>query len=196
MHAAALTLQVPPILHETTTTFAAPGTIKAVVARADMGSITVVPGSTHAIKFHQTWNYAKPTLTRSLSNGVLTVIARCPRDPTSFNKCSDDLAITVPSAVSVDAVAGFGDVVTKNLVGSERLRSSFGDIVASHITASAISTATDFGDIAIKVPAGTYAVTAKADWGEVHVSPSVKQDSHASRKISADSNYGDVFVSS
>lgn len=212
-HATALSLQVPPILHDTTTTTPVSGTIRAVVARTDMGSIIVAPGSAHSIRFHKTWNYAEPTMTRTLRDGVLTVTAKCAEDHTSLNKCSDDLLITVPSVVTVDADTGFGNIVTKNLKGNEKLGSSFGDITASRVAAGAISASSSegrvafdlasipttafakssFGDILMKVPAGTYAVSTKTGYGDVHVS-GIRQDSGASRKLTAISSFGDITV--
>jgi hypothetical protein len=211
--ASAAPLSIPPILNETTTTFPVKGTVRAVVVRTDMGQILVRSGSPSAITFHETWNHTRPTLTRSLKDGVLTVRATCPDDPTSFNKCSDDLMIVVPSAVRVDGATDFGDVTTKGLRGAEKLASDFGDITASRVSASTISAVTDhgkvdlglitapkkasarssFGDVSVRVPSGTYAVSVKTEYGETSVT-GLRQSRDATRRIAASSSYGDVTV--
>jgi hypothetical protein len=212
--ASALTFEFPPTLNEVTREIGLSGTIRSVVVRTDMGHIVVAPSSTHKIRIHETWNYARSTVTHSLRAGVLTVIADCPRDNINFNKCSDDLTLFVPSAVTVDAKSQFGDVVTKSLKGAEKLATNFGDIVASKLSASSVSGTTDygsvvfdlvsaptkatgesnFGDVSMKVPAGVYDVTAATDFGDVSVK-GITRDDDASRHLTATSDYGDVAIS-
>jgi hypothetical protein len=212
--ASALTIEFPPTLNEVTREIALSGTIRSVIVRTDMGHIVVAPASSHKIRIHETWNYARSTVTHSLASGVLTVIANCPRDNLNFNKCSDDLTLFVPSAVTVDAKSRFGDVVTKSLKGAEKLSTDFGDIVASKLSASSISASTDygrvvfdlvsaptkafgssnFGDVSMKVPAGVYDVTADTDFGDVSVK-GITRDGDATRQLTATSNYGDISIS-
>ena len=52
-----------------------------------------------------------------------------------------------------------------------------------------------FGDIAIAVPDGTYAVDAKTGFGDVKVS-GIATDDGAPRVISGRSSYGDVAIAS
>jgi hypothetical protein len=203
----------PPILNEQTRTIPLTGTIRSVVVRSDMGEIALAPGSKHLIRVHETWNYARPTVTHTLKNGVLTVRATCPNDQTSFNKCSNDLALVVPKAVSVNAVSDFGDVVTKGLRGNEKLVTDFGDVRAIGVSADSISADTnygtvaltlasapkkvvglsDFGNIGIKVPSGAYAVDAKSGWGDINVK-GITRSGSAARRITARTSYGDVFI--
>jgi hypothetical protein len=178
-----------------------------------MGEIVVGSGTTHEVRIHETWNYARPTVAYSLRNGLLTVRASCPDDMTSFNKCSSDLTIVVPSAVSVDALSAFGDITTKSLVGAEKLSTDFGDIFASKVSASSIGALTDygtvrldmlsapvnasghssFGDVSMKVPGGVYDVSADTDFGDVSVK-GITRDDDASRRLRATSNYGDISI--
>ena len=211
--ASALSIEIPPTLNDTTRTVPVTGLVKSVVVRTDMGQVAISAGSSHSIRIRETWNFAKPTVTHSLNNGVLRVTANCPDEPTSFNKCSASLAIVVPSAVTVDAFSNFGDVRTKSLRGSEKLGSDFGDITAAGVSATTIATQTDygnvlldlvsaptnaagrssFGDVSVKVPAGTYAVSAKTSYGDVKVS-GITRDSDAARRLTAHSSYGDISV--
>jgi hypothetical protein len=211
---AQVSIMIPPILNEQTRTIGLSGTIRSVIVRSDFGEITLAPGSTHFIHVHETWNYARPTLTHTLRNGVLSVRASCPNDPTSFNKCSNDLTLVVPKAVTVDAFSNFGDVTTKALKGNEKLGTDFGDIRATGVSVGTISAVTSygkvsfalasppkvasgrssFGDIAIKVPAGTYDVDASTDWGDVTVKGITRSDD-ATRRITASTSYGDIAVS-
>ena len=104
-------------------------------------------------------------------------------------------------------------MTTKGLRGNEKLRSDFGHVAASGVSARSIAARTDygdvvldlvsaptnatgrssFGDISVKVPAGVYAVSAKTDWGDVSVS-GITDDDNAPRHITANSSYGDVAV--
>ena len=206
-------IEIPPTLNDETRTIPLDGSIRSVVVRTDLGEIIVGSGSKHLIRVRETWNYSRPTVTHTLKNGVLTVQGECPNDPTSWNRCSTDLTVVVPSAVTVDAFSNFGDITTKALRGNEKLASDFGELRALGVSAATMTADTDygevvldlvsaptkasaisnFGDISVKVPAGTYAVDAKTDFGDVSVK-GIDTDKDAPRRITGHSDYGDVAV--
>lgn len=211
----AINLQVPPTLNERDRTIPISGTVRSVIVRTDIGRIVVGSGSKHQIRVHETWNFARAEVTSSLKDGVLTVRGDCPNDATSWNKCSTDLTIVVPSSVVVDAFSNFGDITTKGLRGNEKLVTNFGDVRTIAVTASNVSAVTDygevlvdlvtapmkatarsnFGDVSLKVPAGTYAIDADTQFGDVTVT-GVKDDGDAPRRITGTSEYGDVAIAS
>ncbi|HWC33916.1 MAG TPA: DUF4097 family beta strand repeat-containing protein [Mycobacteriales bacterium] len=138
-------------VHHQTERVVVPGQVTALSVRGEVGNITVLPGSVTRIVAAEQWNFAAPTLTHTLQDGVLRVAAPCPR-PTGivdigFNDCLVDLLITVPAAVTVDAVDSVGDIRIRDLRGNETLRSDVGEIRVDRVVGPSLTATSDTGSV-------------------------------------------------
>lgn len=168
------------------------GAVNRVVVSDDSGNVVVQSGGPASVASHQQWNLLAPSLSQSLSGGVLTVRATCPNVPA--NGCSVDLTITVPAQVSVAAEAAAGDVTTRNLVGDESLRSSAGDVRAALTSTPTFAQLTSAaGNVFARVPAGVYDVQASSDAGAVTVTGITRQ-AGAPHRLVGRSSAGDVTL--
>ncbi len=206
---------LPKQLHHSDTTTPISGTFTSVVARNNMGAIAIVAGTTSKIRAVADWDVTKPTVTHSVSNGVLHVTAKCPTNQVAqlTNDCHIRIVITVPSHEAIDAASSFGDVGTSNLTGNEKLASDFGDVTANNLRASIVSATTnegdvaldllqaasrvtgqsDFGDVTVRTPSGAYRLNLSTDFGNV-VTRGVTNSSSSSHAITASSNFGDITI--
>ncbi|HVV74575.1 MAG TPA: DUF4097 family beta strand repeat-containing protein [Mycobacteriales bacterium] len=158
-------------LHHQTVRVTVPGVVTGLSVRGEVGNITVVPGSVTRVVATEQWNLAAPTLVHSVHDGLLSVAAPCPK-PTGivdlgFNDCSVDLAITVPSAVTVRAVDSVGDIRVRDLRGAESLHSDVGDIVADNLVAPTLSADSDSGTVRLSA-VRSRSLSLRSDSGGIH----------------------------
>jgi hypothetical protein len=149
---AASALTVGPLHHQTVKTTVS-AAVTGLVARNEVGDIKVVPGSVTRIVAVEQYNFTAPTVTHSLRNGLLRIAASCP-SPTGpvnigLNDCAVDLTVTVPSAVTVDALTDVGDLNIRDLTGAETLRSSDGDIVMQRVVAPVLHVSSETGEVRV-----------------------------------------------
>lgn len=187
--AAALTIGA---LHHETVRATLSGTVTRVVASDDVGDITVVPGSVTRVVAVEQYNFTAPTVTDTLREGVLRIVASCPSTAgpvdVGLNDCASDLVITVPRAVAVDAVSDVGDVRTQGLRGPERLRSSAGDVIAEAVAARTLKATTDSGDVRL-VGVRSRVLTLRSSAGDIDADLAAAPD-----RIVASTTEGDVKV--
>lgn len=206
---AALTL--PRTLHDKTTTTPLLEKVTKVVVNGDVGDLTIKAGTPARVTTEQRWNLAAPTVTETIHGGVLMVTTRCPNLPE--NNCSVDVVATVPSRVAVDATAGVGTILTRSLSGPEVLHSGVGSIASADVRATTFEARVGAGDVLVSLPAapgvttlvtgtgdihasvppGGYVLATRSEVGHVYVT-GVTDDAHASRRLTASTGAGDVFV--
>jgi hypothetical protein len=178
----------------TTSTHVIAQPVRAVVIDLDVGDVELVRAG-DTVRVQETLEYAvhKPTLHRSVENGVLTLKGDC--GGSWFFNCGTNLRVDVPAGVPVRTRSNVGsvkaialdspDVRVQNDVGDIRLDLT-GDLV--HLEARS-----NVGDIDIAVPDTAYAIDTSTDVGDDDVH-GVVQDDHARRTITATSDVGDVSV--
>lgn len=164
------------------------GSVREIVVTSHSGDVDLVPGDGRVV-VRETMRYVfeKPTLTRSLDDGVLTLKTRC--EGFDFN-CSTDLRITVPPGVKITIDAGSGDIEGRRLaVGGAHVESDSGDVSLELTGRQALVRAhTDSGSVDV-VAADARSIDAETDSGDVTV------DAAGSlRRIVAHTDSGDVEV--
>jgi DUF4097 and DUF4098 domain-containing protein YvlB len=192
--------------------YAVTGDVQEIVVRSDSGNVDLVPGGAR-VQVRETQHFVsrKPTLDRTLTDGVLTLDGHC---DAVVLRCYSDLRVTVPAGVKVSVDADAGDVRAEAIdVPSAHVRSDSGDIdlrlagrqsrVWAHTdsgdvettvaAARAVDAWTDSGDVAVNVPRGDYAVDVGTDSGDVDVAGITRND-HAARSIKARTDSGDVTL--
>ncbi|HET6910861.1 MAG TPA: DUF4097 family beta strand repeat-containing protein [Mycobacteriales bacterium] len=171
---------VPP-LHSAALSFPVNSAFSAARITADLGHITVTAGQKAAVQAHEEWNLRQPTVHVAVSRGVLTVTASCDATETvgpasvdpgnTVNECVDDISVTLPGVVSVNADSGSSGVTVVKTHGDLQLHSGNGDINMRDVFAPHLSAATDVGNIvgtrihvghAATLTTGTGSITASA----------------------------------
>jgi DUF4097 and DUF4098 domain-containing protein YvlB len=134
------------------------GRFHAVQVSADEGSITITAGSAPRVQAHEEWNFHQPALTVTIKNGVLNVSLDCAdyqsiggvveADPVDLvNDCIDNLSLTVPANVPVQATGSSGGITTTGLHAGQRLRTDAGDITVRRAAGSGLDAATGQGAV-------------------------------------------------
>ncbi len=188
---AASGLTVGPAHHRTVEATVA-GAVTSLSVSNDVGDIVVIPGSVTRIVATEQYTFNAPTVRHSLRNGVLSVIARCPRTAgpvdVGLNDCAADLVMTLPRDVAVDAMDSVGDIRVRDLRGNESLRSDVGDIVVDRVTASSIRASSSDGELrlnAVRAPT----VNLRSDSGDIRADLAAMP-----RAVVARSSDGDVSL--
>lgn len=206
---------LPRPLHDETQTSTYTASVTSVMVHTDVGRVDVSAGSPTTVTSRARWNVVEPTITRSLSNGVLTVRAECPDFVVSLiNDCAVDLRLAVPGGASLSASSDVGSTNVSGLAGpSVSADTGVGDVHLSGIGAgivtanagtgsisallatapSAVDLDAGTGSVDLRLPSGTYRVEATAGVGDVSVTGITDSDS-ASRTIKAHAGVGDVTI--
>jgi hypothetical protein len=176
-------------LHHQTLRASVSGKVTSLVVRGDVGDIKVVPGITSQIVAVEQYNFAAPKLTHSLSDGVLRVSAPCPESGSlnlGLNDCSVDFVITVPSAVTVDALDDVGGISVRGLSGHEQLHTDVGEVLVNGVSASSVLATASAGTVRLQ-DVSARALTLRSDTGGV-----VADLSSVPQSVVARSSDGDV----
>jgi len=193
--------------------YAMSGKVHEIVVKTDSGNVDLAPGA-GAVNVRETQHFVseKPTLDRTLKDGVLTIDSHC---ATLVLRCYSDLRVTVPAGVKVTVDADSGDVRSDwAKVREARVHSDSGNIdlrlagrqsrvwahtdsgdVKTTVRSEALDAQTDSGDVSVYVPRGDYAVDATTESGDVDVA-GISRNDHAENSIKARSDSGDVTVRS
>jgi hypothetical protein len=168
--------------------------VRDIVLFAGTGDVQLVRGG-ERVEIHETRHYVtrRPTLTRTVENGVLTLRSTCPGR--FVFACETDFRVAVPAGVGVRVNTGTGDIAAVDL-DSRRVHVStdVGDVnldLAGRL--DRVDARTDVGDLDIAVPRGTYAVEMQTDVGDRDVRGLV-QDERARQSIHVRSDVGDLLV--
>ena len=207
----AVASQIVPT-HETTETKQIHDAVSSVHVVADVGAITVRPGSATSVSAHEEWNFQQPKLQVSVSSGRLDVSITCgdgtqvgPADLALLNDCTDDLTLTIPAEADLVASSGDGNVTTAGMRATQHLTSDVGKVAVSNAVGALVASTSDGEITATDVDAPN--VLLRSDRGDV-VASSVIGDLTASSSdgvvsltrvragtIAAHSDTNDVSVS-
>jgi DUF4097 and DUF4098 domain-containing protein YvlB len=131
-----------------TTTELVRGKIERVVVETRNGDVTIRPGDDPEVTRTERWNFSRPRYTQDVSDGTLTVKARCPA--AVFNNCSVELALVVPESVDVRTTTRNGDIEISGLDdGSVTVQTANGDVDVTGLASDAVAAATTNGDVTI-----------------------------------------------
>jgi hypothetical protein len=191
--------------------YAMTGDVHEIVVRSGSGNVDLVPGGAR-VRVRETQHFVskKPTLDRTLKDGVLTLASHC---DAVVLRCFSDLRVTVPAGVKVSVDADSGDIRADWIaVRAAHVHSDSGDIglrLAGHqsrvwahtdsgnvettVAAHAVDAQTDSGNVEVNVPRGDYAVDLDTDSGDVDVAGITRND-HAAKSITARTDSGDVTL--
>jgi hypothetical protein len=188
---AASALTVGPAHHQTVSATVS-GTVTGLSVNNDVGDIVVVPGSVTRIVAAEQYSFNAPTVRHSLRNGLLTVVARCPRTAgpldVGLNDCAADLVITAPRDVTVDAFDSVGDIRTRDLRGVESLRDDVGDVAVTRVTAFSVRAISSDGVLRLTAER-TPSLDLRSDTGDIHADLATMP-----RSVVARSSDGDVYL--
>lgn len=192
--------------------------VSSLVVTGDYSNVTLRPGRTLSVLAHEEWNLYQPELLVEVRDGVLKVSISCGRPDgaaaalgggltDTANDCVDDLTVTVPTGVEVQAQTGSGNVQSTGLRGEQQLRTGAGDLDVRNATGPDISAITGNGDVhASSVTAGV--LDTRTDAGDVTVSGirastridvtsgngTLRLTDLRARSLSASTNAGDVLA--
>ena len=168
--------------------------VRAIVIDVDVGDVRLVRGGS-SVEVRETVEYAlnKPTVERSVQDGVLTIKSEC--DGVWLFDCGTDLRVEVPAGVVLQVQTDVGNVKTVGLDSRDvRVKTDVGDVDldltgdVDHVEAR-----TDVGDIDVAVPDAAYSIDTSTDVGDEDVR-GVVQDDRAARTIVAGTDVGDVDI--
>jgi hypothetical protein len=197
-------------LHSETVTKAISGTVTSVHVDGDNSAVVIVPGRASSVTASLKWDVNRPTVTISLSKGVLTVKARCHdavlQGPVIYvsgtPSCADDLRLVVPSAtdvavstggpVSISRVAGDldlrGALMSVTQVRSSRVRiAATGEVHLESVTAPVVQASSSNGPVSAR-SLTSRSVTLSSGYG------SVSATAVTARSLTASTAQGDVNV--
>jgi hypothetical protein len=176
-------------LHQQTVRHDVVGGVTSVSVRDDDGNVTIAPGTPAAVVASERYNYAAPAVAQTLRDGVLSIVARCPRQgPVNLglNDCSVDLALAVPRDVTVHVADSLGDITTRDLRGNESVHSDLGDVRIDGVVGNAITATSSEGEVRLVGVRGQK-VTLSSDDGDIDATLPA-----APRSVVARSSTGDV----
>jgi DUF4097 and DUF4098 domain-containing protein YvlB len=147
-------------------------------------------------------------LGHALTDGKLTLVDDCHE-----NHCNVDIAVTVPSGVSVTLEVGSGDLELDDMLGTIGASTGSGDILGHGLAGASLDAQTGSGDVALDilepaeqiqvrthsgdvllgVPAGAYRINVETSAGDRHLNH-VSNDSNAPGSIDVFTNAGDVAI--
>ncbi|MEU9479542.1 DUF4097 family beta strand repeat-containing protein [Streptomyces sp. NPDC048191] len=176
------------------------------------GSIEVVGGNSGAVKVTEKYEYSdgKPRTEHSVKGGEL--LLKNPGCGADADKCSVKYRVEVPAAVAAHLTLGGGEITVRGLSGTTYAKSEGGSVQVSESSAKTVTALVDGGDasasfaavpdqvrvesgggdVTVRLPQSTYAVTAQTDGGDRKVA--VKTDPASPHKIKAHTDGGDVSV--
>jgi hypothetical protein len=169
--------------------------VRSVTLDLNVGDVELVPGGDRvSVQETRKWGLRKPSVTRNVRDGVLTVRAHCPGG--WFSRCSTNLRVALPAGVAVRVRGEVGDVSGRSLATREAdVKTNVGNIdLTLAQRPSGLRAETNVGDVDLDVPRGTYAVKSGSDVGDQNVDDLV-QDERAPLHITAVTNVGDATVS-
>ena len=192
--------------------YAMSGEVREIVVKSGSGNVALVPGG-RRVHVRETQHFVtkKPTLDRTLEDGVLTIDSHC---GAVVLRCHADLRVSVPKGVKISVDADSGDIdadwidvrdvrvqgdsgdITLRLAGRQSrvwAHTDSGDVETTLTTARAVDAWTDSGNVTVNVPGGDYAVDADTDSGDVDVY-GISRNDHAARSIKARTDSGDVTL--
>jgi hypothetical protein len=133
-----------------TTTAKVSQEIRRVVVENQNGDVTFRPGRETKVTRTEHWNFVRTQYTQTISDGVLTVKAKCP-SMLLFNNCSVQLALVVPKTVDVRTTTTNGDIEVRELEGdSLALATTNGDVDITDIHSDSVSATSTNGDLALE----------------------------------------------
>jgi hypothetical protein len=139
------------------------------------------------------WSFTKPSVERTLRDGVLTVTGHC-NGAFFLGRCSTNVQIVLPAGVPVKVRSHVGDVTGRGLATPAiDAQTNVGDVHLALTRPASLRVNANVGDVRVDVPRGTYAVDANSDVGHTGVH-GVVSDDRARLHIHANANVGDVAV--
>lgn len=188
--------------------------VRDVIVDVDAGAVTLRGGSGPEVglRMSRSWVWREPTADRSVVDGVLTVVGRCPEFGIG---CRIEVQLTIPHGTTARIATGAGAIVATGLdVPVLDLQSSTGSIDVVDVSTARLlarSGARDVGvsffrppsvarvesgagNVDLNVPYGRYRVDAEGATGVVIVD--VIQDPGAARLLVARSSAGGVTIRS
>jgi hypothetical protein len=162
----ALTIVVFTRTTHQTRTFAGP--VTKVVVNTERGSVTIHSGAPGAATVAVAKKYvlSGPTVTETLADGTLTVLANCPL--MAFISCSADFTITAPASTPITATAQRGLLTITGMTGSVYSNSDSGSFVYSGSSPSVTAYSLN-GDITLRFAAPPTYVHARTETGTATV---------------------------
>ncbi len=178
------------------------------------GNIVIVGTQSSALEVRRTDHYAfghRATEQRSLSDGVLRIVSRCPK--IVVGSCSASYELAVPETVTVTANDSRGNVRLTGFRGSAAVTTGTGDVDveaycgfdlaattgAGHVRIAAacspqhLEVRTRSGDATALVPPGRYRVSAISGTGQPHIS-GITRDERAPFTIDMHSGSGSLTI--
>lgn len=198
--------------NDETKTTPARGTVKRVVVSNDNGDVTVRTGGDASVKRTERWNFVRPSYSQDVSDGTLTVRAKCPNVP--LNNCAVDLVLQVPTKAAVQTRTVNGDVHVDGISGSPvTVTSTNGDLTLTDLATASLGAETTNGDIDVALgerpdkvdlsstngdidavlPKGSYDIQTRTTNGDVSVK-ALDDDSSSRRKVSVSTTNGDIAL--
>ncbi len=187
---------------------------KVAVLDVRSGSGTIVVTESDRTGFHVSetlhWKGDKPVTRHPINGGTLTLAYECPNSPDWG--CGVDYKIEVPRGVRLKADTGSGDIILTALSGELNVSAGSGTINATGLGGRQAVAETGSGDVdlrftgtpdnvrvgtgsgqgVVRVPQGTYHVTASTGSGERSVE--VTSDEASPRRIVVKTGSGDAKV--
>jgi hypothetical protein len=188
------------------------------VRAADI-AIAGVGGNVASVELHETWTGSdRPAGAVTVGSTVLLrggcLGSRFLLLSSFGTRCSLRYLVRTPRGRATRLVARVGDATLTNLTGPLSATIETGDLHASGLGSSRVTVRigvgdariafvrapsslavdVDVGDAQIVVPAGRYAVVARASLGEVQIGHGIVEDPSSTRKIVVTSTVGDVHV--
>jgi hypothetical protein len=188
------------------------------VRAADI-AVAGVDGNGASVELHETWTGSDRPAGAVTVGSTLHLRGGCPGSRHlhlwSFGpRCSLRYVVRTPRGRATRIVARVGDATLTNLSGPLSATMQTGDLHASGIGSSrvtvrigvgdahlafirapsALGVDVDVGDAQIVLPAGRYAIDARASLGDVRIGPGIVEDPSSPRKIVVTSTVGDVHV--
>jgi hypothetical protein len=149
---------------------ALPSSVHEVVLGTTIGDIRIraaAPGESGHLEQQETWALARPEVSTSVTDGVLTVDARCAPWGPSASFCIVDLDLVVDEETSVVAHSNTGDLSVHGVSGRVQLSSSTGSIMAEDIVAEEVRATTSTGDVTLGLLRAPTNVQARTSTGDV-----------------------------
>jgi len=191
--------------------YAMTGDVREIVVKSDSGDVDLAPGGAR-VRVRETQHFVskKPTLDRTLKDGVLTLDSHC---DAVVLRCFADLRVTVPADVKISVDTDSGNIRAESVaVRAAHVRTDSGNVslrlagrqsrvwahtdsgnVETTVAARAVDAWTDSGNVSVNVPRGDYAVDADTDSGDVDVAGITRNDD-ALKSIKARTDSGNVTL--
>jgi DUF4097 and DUF4098 domain-containing protein YvlB len=168
-----------------TTTSSVTERVTSIVLKTGNGDVHLQAGSSTTIRRTEHWTFARPRVSITRSNGVLTVSASCPGG--LFNRCWVDVDATVPADTAATVTTNNGDVAVLDLGGPRvSVRTNNGDVDLSSLTSDAVRVRTGNGDV--HVVHARSSIDVQTNNGDVQTTLDAK------KSVTVKTNNGDVAL--